>query len=76
MTSASVPRLSITAMLFLLFSTSSAFAYIDPGTGSLMLQAIIGSLAVGLLAVRRFWARIVKLFTHQQSVAPDDEHKD
>ena len=36
---------------------AQAFAYFDPGTGSLIIQALIG----GLAAVTLFWGR-VKLF--------------
>lgn len=35
-----------------------AAAYIDPGAGSLILQAIIGGIAGMLLALRMYWRRI------------------
>lgn len=35
-----------------------AAAYIDPGAGSLILQAIIGGVAGMLLALRMYWRRI------------------
>jgi hypothetical protein len=38
--------------------TVPAQAYIDPGMGNLVLQGMLGSLAVVMLAVRRFWGRI------------------
>lgn len=41
-----------------LFSPTDAFAYFDPGTGSILLQA----LAVGLIAVGGFWAKIKHKF--------------
>lgn len=34
--------------LLLIASTESAFAYLDPGTGSIVLQAILGGAAVAL----------------------------
>jgi len=36
----------------------NAFAYIDPGTGSIIIQAIIGGLVGVGIAVKVFWFRI------------------
>lgn len=45
------------------FATSTnAFAYLDPGTGSILLQAIIGGLASGLFILRMYWRKIKSLF--------------
>jgi len=38
-----------------------AYAYLDPGTGSFILQMLIATLLGILLAVRLFWAKI-KIF--------------
>lgn len=35
-----------------------AYAYLDPGTGSMILQAIIGGIAAGLVVVRAWWDKI------------------
>ncbi|MGH6874613.1 MAG: hypothetical protein ACREDW_06320 [Aestuariivirgaceae bacterium] len=43
-------------------STEHAFAYLDPGTGSILLQAIIGGVATGLFIVRSYWRKIRNLF--------------
>lgn len=40
--------------LFLFSMTSSAYAYLDPGTGSIALQAIIGGLAAGMFIIRGY----------------------
>lgn len=37
---------------------SQAHAYLDPGTGSMLLQGIIAAIAGGLAAIKIFWARI------------------
>ena len=34
--------------------------YIDPGTGSIILQAIIGAVVGAAIAVKLFWHRILK----------------
>lgn len=45
---------------FLLPFVPKVFAYIDPGTGSIILQAIIGGLVGAAIAVKLFWHRILK----------------
>lgn len=40
----------------------SSFAYIDPGTGSIILQAVLGAvLGIGIV-VKTYWAKIVRVF--------------
>lgn len=41
---------------------TSAYAYLDPGTGSVLLQGAIAAVAGGLLAIRAYWHGIVGLF--------------
>jgi hypothetical protein len=38
-----------------------AFAYLDPGTGSILLQVLLGGVAGGLVVVKLYWSR-VKLY--------------
>jgi hypothetical protein len=35
--------------------TAPAYAYLDPGTGSIVLQAIIGGVAAGLFVMRGYY---------------------
>ncbi len=42
--------------------TSQAHAYLDPGTGSMMLQIVIASLIGGLFALKGYWSRIKSFF--------------
>lgn len=56
----------ISCVLFLLIwglFPPSAHAYIDPGTGSYILQIVIAGIAAGILAVKMFWGRIKSLFS-------------
>lgn len=50
--------LSVVALLGVLLAPSPAYAYVDPGAGSLVLQLLIGGIAGGLMALRMFRARI------------------
>ncbi|MBB5519490.1 hypothetical protein [Amphiplicatus metriothermophilus] len=51
------------AVIFATSSTSPAYAYLDPGTGSLILQGIIGAVAGGLYFFRSYWMKAVALIT-------------
>ncbi len=48
--------------LLLLTFSSSAFGYIDPGTGSLWLQTIIALLAGMGVTVKIYWQRFKQFF--------------
>ena len=50
--------LMIIPSIFYQFSVPDAFAYIDPGTGSVIIQMIIGGLVRTGIAVKVFWYRI------------------
>ena len=45
-----------------LVTPSWAYAYIDPGTGSFIIQAIIGTLLAAGFFIRLAWARIHAFF--------------
>ena len=40
----------------------SAHAYLDPGTGSMLLQALIGGIAMALGAISIYWSRVRTFF--------------
>ena len=51
---------------------SVIFAYIDPGTGSYLLQIALGGIFATGYAVRHFWSRI-KQFLGRPPVSPSDD---
>lgn len=51
----------VVAVLSLLFPRTT-YAYIDPGTGSLIVQVLVGALVSGLAAVGIFWQRVKGFF--------------
>jgi hypothetical protein len=60
---------------FLLLQASQAHAYIDPASGSMMLQLVLGGLAGLAVAVRLMWKRIRALFHRGQAEPMEDaEH--
>lgn len=46
-------------------------AYLDPGTGSFLLQLLIGSALGGLYLCKRFWRQIAAFLTRFRSKDPD-----
>ena len=45
-----------------LLTAPPAHAYLDPGTGSMLLSALIGLAAAVALGLKMFWYRLVGLF--------------
>lgn len=56
-------RLWIVSSLFLLALHSPAYAYLDPGTGSMILQGLIGGVAVGAATISVYWKKLTSLFS-------------
>jgi hypothetical protein len=50
------------AFVCLLALSKSAFAYLDPGSGSIVLQVLLGGVAGFILIVKLFWHRILAIF--------------
>ncbi len=42
--------------------SGSVFAYLDPGTGSMLVQLLVGGLAAVGVAAKLYWRRILRLF--------------
>ena len=52
----------LVAVLVLLIAPGTAYAYLDPASGSMILQAVIGGVAAAALAFRFYWRRIATFF--------------
>lgn len=69
-----------TALLMLVMALfvfpTQAHAYLDPGTGSYLLQIALAAIVGTLFAIRLFWIRIrtffKDLFKKRPRVGPDD----
>lgn len=44
--------------ILLLFIFSDAVAYLDPGTGSMLLQVILGGVAAVAVAIKLYWHKL------------------
>lgn len=54
--------LLIQATFVLLMFVQPAFAYIDPGSGTMILQAIVLAFVGGWFAVKNYWNKILGFF--------------
>ena len=51
----------------------SAFAYLDPGTGSIILQGLIAALAAAAVVMRTYWYKIKGFFGKSESKSLTEE---
>jgi hypothetical protein len=51
-----------TVLFLVLALPRPAFAYIDPGSGSMMLQVLLGGAAAAIVGIRAFWTRMAGRF--------------
>ena len=67
--------LPLAAFAAFTLSPKLAFAYIDPGTGSMLIQAIIGAVAVGAITGKLYWYKLKTWFSFKQpeKAAPEIE---
>ena len=52
---------------------SNAYAYLDPGTGVIILQAIVGVLVGVGITLRVYWTKIKYILSERSSKSKNDE---
>ena len=52
--------------LLLIILPVTSFGYLDPGSGSLILQGAIGAIAVALATGKLWWYKLKSLFSSKQ----------
>lgn len=62
--------MTVLACLAALMPTS-AYAYLDPGTGAFAVQSLIAAIAGGLIAIRAYGRRILGLFWRSKAAKED-----
>jgi len=63
-------RIITTLLLLLLFT--DAVAYLDPGTGSMLLQVILGGIAAVGVAIKLYWHKLRAAFGMAKKEEPED----
>ncbi|MET0428675.1 MAG: hypothetical protein ABW026_09270 [Microvirga sp.] len=66
-------RTLIYSLMALGLLTSPAYAYLDPGTGSILLQALIGGVAASVTVVSLYYQRVKAFFTGRSTAKRVDE---
>ncbi len=56
--------------ILVLLASRPAYAYLDPGTGSVLVQGLLAALAVGSAAVAAFWSRIKRFLVGRRGPRP------
>ncbi len=59
--------------ILILVPVDSAFAYLDPGTGSMLLQVILGGVAAVGVAVKLYWHKIRVALRLSRKTDTEDE---
>ena len=55
-------RLIFVVTVFILLNPQNSYAYIDPGTGSYVIQILIASVLGGLFMLKGFYRKIIDFF--------------
>jgi hypothetical protein len=53
----------------------SVFAYLDPGTGSMLVQLLVGGVAAAGVAARLYWNRILRLLRIRKAEPEPDQER-
>ena len=61
---------------FFMCSTTNSNAYLDPGTGSIILQAIIGFIAASVTAISIYWSKFKSFISRLFGKKEKEEEKD
>ena len=56
-----------TVFLLTFNPSTEASAYLDPGTGSMVLQLLLGGVAGVVVVVKMYWEKVKDFFTRQKS---------
>ena len=66
-----IKKLLILNFISLFLTVSSAHAYLDPGTGSIILQGIIAALAAGAVFIKIYWHKLLVLLGIRKKTESD-----
>ena len=67
------------ARAFILFALSfsvwvdDAQAYIDPGTGSMVIQSLVAAIAGGVFLIKTYWHKLRRFFSQKKDISPELE---
>ena len=65
-------KLPFVSLIIFISFFSNAYAYIDPGMGSMILQALIGGIAAALTSIAIFWNKLKSFFNKKEKSSKDE----
>jgi len=65
-------KILISSFVFVILFSNNAFAYLDPGTGSIILQAILGAIAAGATWCSMYWQKVKNFFSKKTKKKDED----
>jgi hypothetical protein len=68
----SLTSVALLGSVVTLFLTGPAWAYLDPGTGSMMLQLLLGGVAGAMVVGKLYWQRLREFVTSVFSGKPNE----
>lgn len=60
-------RITLLCFVTLMWSTQPSYAYLDPGTGSIILQGFLAAVASGIVVVKVYWSKLSGFFSKKPS---------
>lgn len=66
-------KLAIFTVGVVVFWASPALAYIDPGSGSAIMSAIIGFFVAIALGIKTYWYKIKSIFTKKKNISKKED---
>lgn len=63
-------------VLAIITLTRPAYAYLDPGTGSIILQLLLGGLAGAAVVLKLYWARFKSFFSRKSDAESSSESQE
>ena len=64
---------SLSTLIVLLLFSKPVHAYLDPGSGSMLIQAVLAVIAAVGVSIGIFWNRLRSLFGRKDSVGHDSD---
>ena len=71
-----IALLAVLALSATAVSTQEAHAYLDPGTGSMLLQGLIAGLAATSVVIGRYWYKVKSYFVRSSDRTRPGESPD
>ena len=66
--------IKILFFLIILLHTNIAYAYLDPGTGSMLLTGLVAALASAGAAITIYWRKLKSFFSSLQKKKNNKDH--